>query len=488
VTSQFTAADGWQRLHPLSPLLRIGRVIPVIALGLVLSAVHSSGSSGGGSGETYYVVGIAVLSTILGFVHWLVTRWKIEGDTLRIETGLIRRDSRRLPLARIQAVDIVRPLLARLLGISELRIRLAGSGSTDGRLAYLPEQAALVLRERLMSGVVDPAARPPETVERHMAAVPTGRLVGSVLLSGLSIVLFGIIVALLLLADLAPKAAAGVFGFAAIYLFSFVTVLWRRLSNEFHFEAVETADGVRIRRGLLSTVSETVPFGRIQAVRQIEPLLWRPLGWCRLEVDIAGAGARKQRGEGSGVTRKALLPVGSQQEAWHLVDRLIGNSAPVMTPPPARARRKAPLSYHFLSAGHDARSAICVTGRVRKVTAWVPLEKAQSIRRVQGPVQRRFGLATVHVDAAGKDTRAEFRDRSVEEADQLVEELTELTRAARSRGEHKPSQAVGSDAVAVPPGWYPDPSGRHQLRYWSGETWTHHVSDDGATTTDPVKR
>jgi hypothetical protein len=27
--------------------------------------------------------------------------------------------------------------------------------------------------------------------------------------------------------------------------------------------------------------------------------------------------------------------------------------------------------------------------------------------------------------------------------------------------------------------WYPDPSGRHQHRYWDGERWTLHVSDDG---------
>lgn len=33
--------------------------------------------------------------------------------------------------------------------------------------------------------------------------------------------------------------------------------------------------------------------------------------------------------------------------------------------------------------------------------------------------------------------------------------------------------------------WYPDPSGRHQLRYWEGSEWTPHVSDDGVVTQDP---
>ncbi len=33
-----------------------------------------------------------------------------------------------------------------------------------------------------------------------------------------------------------------------------------------------------------------------------------------------------------------------------------------------------------------------------------------------------------------------------------------------------------SDSGWVPPGWYPDPSGEHELRYFDGQTWTEHVS------------
>lgn len=35
-------------------------------------------------------------------------------------------------------------------------------------------------------------------------------------------------------------------------------------------------------------------------------------------------------------------------------------------------------------------------------------------------------------------------------------------------------------------GWHPDPTARHQLRYWDGNAWTHHVSDDGVTGVDPM--
>lgn len=40
----------------------------------------------------------------------------------------------------------------------------------------------------------------------------------------------------------------------------------------------------------------------------------------------------------------------------------------------------------------------------------------------------------------------------------------------------------------TPANWYADPSGRHELRYWDGTTWTDHVSDQGATSVDPMQQ
>jgi hypothetical protein len=34
------------------------------------------------------------------------------------------------------------------------------------------------------------------------------------------------------------------------------------------------------------------------------------------------------------------------------------------------------------------------------------------------------------------------------------------------------------------PDWYPDPTGRHELRYWDGSHWTEHVVEGGIPTTD----
>lgn len=34
--------------------------------------------------------------------------------------------------------------------------------------------------------------------------------------------------------------------------------------------------------------------------------------------------------------------------------------------------------------------------------------------------------------------------------------------------------------------WHPDPTGRHELRYWDGSQWTEHVADQGVQSTSPV--
>jgi hypothetical protein len=54
-----------------------------------------------------------------------------------------------------------------------------------------------------------------------------------------------------------------------------------------------------------------------------------------------------------------------------------------------------------------------------------------------------------------------------------------------------PAAAAGSPAAhrpgftGVPAGWLPDPSGRHERRYWSGTGWTEHVTSGGIPGNDP---
>jgi uncharacterized protein YxjI len=42
-------------------------------------------------------------------------------------------------------------------------------------------------------------------------------------------------------------------------------------------------------------------------------------------------------------------------------------------------------------------------------------------------------------------------------------------------------------ASSYPPGWYPDPVGRHEYRWWDGTTWTDQASSGGQVVLDPLR-
>lgn len=60
------------------------------------------------------------------------------------------------------------------------------------------------------------------------------------------------------------------------------------------------------------------------------------------------------------------------------------------------------------------------------------------------------------------------------------------TVAATPSGDTGYAAGAGATATpAVPAAWYKDPSGRYELRYWNGTTWTEHVARGGQQFTDP---
>jgi putative membrane protein len=418
----------WQRLHPLSPVVRASRGL---ALVVVLAATDLLARDRGSTTSLLFDAAILVLVLGTSGVAWLVTRWRIEDGVLRIDSGLIRRTSRRFPPDQLQAVDTVRPVGARILGLAEVRIRMAASTGSSGRLSYLADADAEALRARLLAlahGVAEEAPPPPE---RILFTVNSNRLVASILLSGLGFILEVVIVGLILLALVSQAALDAAISGGATALIALGTVVFRRLNGEYDLTVAEAPDGLRLRSGLLQTASETIPRGRVQAARIVEPLLWRPFGWCRLEVDVAGKQRSSQESRSVSGNLRAVLPVGERPEAeWLLQWIFPGFPRPGLIPP-SRARWKSPLRYHYLTWGRNEAYAVTTSGRVRLVTDWIPLAKVQSIRRVEGPVQRRLRLATIHLDTAGRNVHAVARDRDRGESDCLLAELPVACRLAR---------------------------------------------------------
>ncbi|HLH99361.1 MAG TPA: PH domain-containing protein [Acidimicrobiales bacterium] len=418
----------WHRLHPLSAVVRASRTAWVVVLGLVLDF-----SSRSRNVHTDVITGIILIVIVagLGVISWAVTQWRIEGDVLRIDSGLIRRDSERLPLSQIQAVDLVAPGMARALGLAELRVRMAGNAQKAGRLSYLPVADAEQLRARFMAlahGVHEDTPPPPET---PLLQVRTGALVASLILGPSGAVIALLVIAVVVLVTVAPSAIGAVFAAGGAGIIGLLTSMWRRFNSGYRLTVAEAADGLRMRSGLVQTTAETIPFGRIQAVRLAEPLLWRPFGWCRVMVDVAGRQRQGRENQSEGHSLRHVLPVGTAEEAAWLLHRLVPDAPTDRHPAPPRVRWKSPLRYHHLGWAANERCAVTTSGRVRRVTDWVPLAKVQSIRRVDGPLQRALNLASIHLDTAGRGIDATIRDRDAGECDEIMRRLPDACRSAR---------------------------------------------------------
>jgi len=432
--------EGWQRLHPLSPVVRGGRA--TIAIFIVLIPIAFGRDTLGNEIPQFVVVAVIALA---GFVSWLVTRWRVEGDDLRVETGLLRRQSLRFPLAQVQAIDVVRPGLARMFRVAELRLRMAGSSGATARLAYVAEHEIEPLRDQLLSlargarldeGLAatdsDSEPEPAQPEEHVLATVGTAPLVASILLENWWIV--AVLVGLLAGFAVSPHRVGDLLGGGGfIWALTMVTFVWRRFNQQYRLTVAEGPDGLHLRGGLIALTAEVIRPGRVQAVRLVEPALWRPLGWCRLEVDVAGKQRRKGEGEAQRGQLHVLIPVAGRSVGMELVDRLLPDRPRELSPPPRRVFWKSPFRYRALSWGRSETCVATTTGRLRRVTNWVPLEKVQSLRHVQGPVQRRLGLASIHVDTAGRTVHATLRDRDTAEATRALADLTDLARAARRR-------------------------------------------------------
>ena len=437
----------WHRLHPLSPLVRAGRHLMTIGILLILLLFANHGQAGGDLVIDSVIIGLVLIG---GVVSWLVTRWHVADGVLRIETGLIRRESRRFPLSQVQAIDVVQTGLARVLGLAELRLRMAGADSSGGRLASLPLADAEALRQRLLSmahasgtasadaatgaapGVAGPAGAAAAPGGRVLFRVRSERLAGAIILSRT-----GALAAIVIAAAVAVVLVTGHPGTIVPFLpfgIGFVLAVWRQFNGEFGTVVATAPEGLRLRSGLVQTTAETIRPGRVQAVRIVEPLVWRAFGWCRLEVDVAGPRQRREN-QSESQRLRALIPVGSRAEAEQMTGELLSTQRRPTRRPPPRARWKAPLSYHFLAYDSDDRYVVASRGRVCRKTTWVPLEKVQSIRWIQGPYQRRLDLATVCLDVAGRRVRAAVDDRDAAEAGEILGRLPDLARAARARGQ-----------------------------------------------------
>ncbi len=228
----------------------------------------------------------------------------------------------------------------------------------------------------------------------------------------------------------------------------------RRVLRDWSFRLARDPGGrLMLHYGLTETRSQVVPLHRVQAVRITWPFLWRLSGWLYLQLDVAGYEA-PDRGNDTGSDR--LLPVGDQHAARFLVGTVLPGvdlATLATTPPPARVRWLHPIGLRFMGVGLHQDVLVTRQGRLAREMTLVPYARLQSVRVVQGPLQRLLGVATVYADAAGARSGA-ARDRDLAEAWALADELARRAREARRAAPSSPGPAyapVPPDAAFAPP-------------------------------------
>lgn len=103
--------------------------------------------------DRYEWIGLVILalSVISALFRYLYFRFHLEEDKLVIRSGWIRKETKVIPLDRIQTVNIEQGPLHQLLSIVKLSIDTAGSQQEEAKIEALGRAMAEALKERLLS-------------------------------------------------------------------------------------------------------------------------------------------------------------------------------------------------------------------------------------------------------------------------------------------------------------------------------------------------
>jgi len=479
------SSDAFSRLHPAVLVVWAWKglaslVVVLVFTGLLRALVATGRFPWEGLGL------VAVLGLLLG-LRYLRFRWRAGAEAVVIEQGLLLRKRRIIPRERIQSVDLRRGIVHRLLGVVEVRIEAIGGTDTQGKLAAVAPDVASELRRSLLEtrtgatppgigspdhvlpppGSIVPAQGDPNASEGEIwAEVQPGQLV----LAGITGGRVGVMAALIgfflqlvpeegwvgvlgPLMDQVPDPTTGagirllaLVGFAVL-LASFLLSVGASVIAHWGFTLTAWERRLTVRRGLVTQHHDTVPLGRIQAVRVEENLIRRIFGLASVHAVVAGRPAGPDADPGSGL----LLPIARREEAWRIARRVIGlegeGGAPALVAMPRRALRRRVARAAAAAAATVAAAAVLAwdgeagmrlgvvlpavaagtllpallvaraayrglgwadlgghiavrEGVFNRRTTLLPVGRLQAVETTESPFQRWSGLATVHLRVA----------------------------------------------------------------------------------------
>lgn len=327
-----TERSAGERLHPISLFFGVGASIWAILVFLVISGFNSC---------ILVLFLPAVVSSVLKYVSF---RYWLGPEEMVIREGILRRNERHIPYARIQNIDLIQNPLHRLFKVAVVRLETASGGKPEAVISVLTlptieDMRSRVFRDRAGRGGAAGDETAAEVGKRSLLELPLQELAifGAISNKGLVMVAaaFGLATQTGYFDDLfgSPEWAAGMLEgsasipqisapasvptlallvmAAAVFLLLFLkllSVLWAIL--KFHaFKLDRRGDDLRAEYGLLTKVTATIPRHRIQLVTVNLTPLHRVFGRASVQVDTAGGGGTDQNQQGAVQERQWLAPV-----------------------------------------------------------------------------------------------------------------------------------------------------------------------------------
>lgn len=495
----YAAPREWAHVHPVSPLLGGWAVVAGVVGYWFTAGPGAPGDADQGQLEinlpltrlALFVLLGAVVAVGFGYIGWWFHTFRITDEAIEQRKGVLFRQHRQARLDRVQAVDVVQPLLGRIFGFGKVSIEVAGGESSSIQLQFLRLADAEALRNEVLalaagfkSGVAGrhdasrrfdvreelesfrlaPAPGSARTAvgaaeERRLVTVPIPRLLLSILMSwgtvsvviAAAVFFAGSVVTGMLAPEVDVTAAilgGGLTG-ALAGLVGVASYALATLNRGMNFRLGISQDGVRLAHGLLETRRQTVPPGRVQAVHFKQSLLWRRRDWWQIVINVAGY-------QDNAVAVSTLLPVGTRDEAllalWTVlpdlgdpdpdgvVSRALSGSGADggFIASPRAAAWLDPLQWRQRGVRATTTALFIRRGRLVRELIVVPHERTQSLALTQGPLERVLGLANVHVHSTRGMVRPIAAHLAVADAITLLEE--QATRARQRRRVQTPEQ------------------------------------------------
>lgn len=375
-------------LHPLSAVIRTLMTGTAVGLGLAYLFL------GGNFVDLLLIPILAVaLAGTYVYQHMYVQRFRygLVGDEVEITSGVLSRRERRIPLHRVQNIDIRRPFILSWFGINELHIETAGGGETEVSLRYVSYEDAEQFQERIRTeknraeqedqdlsvDAADTGRDGPVVPERRdetpvrTTELSLGHLVVYSIFSltrGRSTLVMGVGAGMLGMVLYAPAIFEIVPPFTVVTGLFFVALLWGQGAfqrfTQYHDTVLEEYDDrIRIEHGMFTRHERTLPREKIQSVTLIDDPVTRLLGLAGLRVNTAGYAPGEESKE------YRALPLTERDVAVDTMNRIMPGEVTDWDSPPVRARRRYTVRFLIVAAG--LLSVLAVVPRVADVPVYL---------------------------------------------------------------------------------------------------------------------